>query len=400
MSYLIGWLVWTPFAGSVLSYLLGRRASPLVGLTGAFATAGLVAGLAMELGQRGVLRYAIGGWRAPLGIELYADGLAVFMLAVTAAVGVMVSLYASAYFRAELRFWPLWLLLWGGMNALYLSADLFNLYVCLELVGLSAVVLIVLAGRREALAAALRYLLATVLGSLFYLLGVALLYAEHGVLNLELLGEVVSGRGAAAALVLLALGLLVKAAIFPFHFWLPTAHTFAPAPVSAVLSALVVKTAYYVLLRLWLQVFADLELVATAQLLAALGAMAIIYGSLQALRQRRLKLLIAYSTVAQLGYLVFFFPLAALPEVKLAAYQGTLYHVLAHALVKAALFLASGAMIHALGHDRLYGLRALAGKLPLTTFVIAVASASLVGLPPSGGFVAKWLLLSASWEGG
>jgi multicomponent Na+:H+ antiporter subunit D len=194
-------------------------------------------------------RYLLGGWPVPLGINLHADGLSLIMLLMTATVATLITVYAAAYLRGrpEQRFlWPLWLFLWAGLNALYLSGDLFNLYVVLEIAGLSAVALAALAGNRAALTAALRYLLAAMVGSLSYLLGVGLIYSEYGVLDLATLAGVLRpGLTTSVAFGLMMLGLLMKTALFPLHFWLPPAHSAALAPVSAALSALVIKGSFY-----------------------------------------------------------------------------------------------------------------------------------------------------------
>ena len=192
-------------------------------------------------------------------------------------------------------------------------------------------------------------------------------------------------------------GLVLKTALFPLHFWLPPAHASAPAPVSALLSALVVKASFYLLLRLWLDVFGALT-PAVGTVLGVLGAVAVIWGSIQALRQVRLKLLVAYSTVAQLGYLFLAFPLAA--GAAAIACSGAVYFALAHALAKAAMFLAAGNILQFGGHDRIVGLDRVAQRLPLSLGAFALAGVSIMGLPPSGGFVAKWLLLEAALLGG
>ena len=307
-------LILLPLAGALLAFLF-RRAATIIGIGAALATSLAAAGVARAVIMDGTLHHAVGGWGAPLGIDLRADGLSVLMLLMTAAVGLAISFYAPAYFRDEPRkteqFWPLWLFLWTGLNALFLSADIFNLYVTLELLGLAAVSLTALSGRADALTGAMRYLLATLLGSLAYLLGVALLYHGFGSVDIAILAERVEASPVVwAALGLMSAGLLLKTALFPLHFWLPPAHASAPAPVSALLSALVVKASFYILLRLWLEIFGPLVGDGVGELLGLLGAAAVLWGSLQALRQTRLKLLIAYSTVAQLGYMFLAFPLA------------------------------------------------------------------------------------------
>ena len=355
--------------------------------------------LTLQLHQNGPLRYTIGGWGAPLGIDLYVDGLSLLMLWLTAVVGICVSIYSLFYFRSDATaqsFWPLWLLLWCGLNALFLSADIFNLYVTLEMITLSAVPLIVLAGNGAALAGGLRYLLYALLGSLVYLLGVALLYAEYSQLDIALLGMTLQpSLLTLLAVTFLLTGLMIKTALFPLHFWLPAAHASAPAPVSALLSALVVKASFYLILRFGMDMLPGIMSVGIEQMAGVLGAAAIIYGSIQALRQTRLKLLIAYSTVAQLGYLLMVFPLSG--ELSLA---GTTLLALSHGLAKAAMFLVAGNVMLCLGHDRIAAIGQGSRQLTLTIFAFGIAGVAIIGLPPSAGFLGKWLLLQAAIDGG
>ncbi len=395
-------LILLPLIGGVGAFLWPRRA-PIIGLVVIALLAVSVAGLGAQLIHHGVYRHMVGGWRAPLGIELYADGLSLLLIAATVVVGAGVSVYATGYFREPdaARFWPLWLFLLAALDALFLSRDIFNIYVTLELLGLSAVALAALGEGRDALGGAMRYLLATLLGSLLYLLGVAMLYHAFGTLDIGLLVERIAPTPAAwAALALMGAGLCLKTALFPLHFWLPPAHAGAPAPISAALSALVVKASFYVLLRMWIDVFGTLAGAADV-VFGLLGAAAILWGALQALRQVRLKLLVAYSTVAQIGYLFIAFPLAAASA--LAGWEAVAYLALSHALAKAAMFLAAGNMMRFGGHDRISDLNRMAQHLPLSTWAFALAGVSIMGLPPSGGFVGKWLLLQAAlaqgrWE--
>ncbi|WP_422126908.1 complex I subunit 5 family protein [Thioalkalivibrio sulfidiphilus] len=393
------WAVAVPLVGALLAGLLPRL-GPVLGLVFGLLTALAVAGAVMAVWHEGPVRAGLGGWDVPLGIALSLDGLAALMLAMTAVVGLAVSIYALGYLRSSQtrgKFWTLWLWLWASMNALFLSGDVFNIYVTLELVGLAAVALTALSGGAAALGAAMRYLLVSLLGSLAYLMGVALLYGGYGVLDLAALGAAMEPDNVSRlAAVLMTVGLLMKTALFPLHVWLPPAHGSAPAPVSAVLSALVVKASFYLILRLWLDVFPALTVPGFELFMGALGAGALLWGSLLALRAARLKQVVAYSTVAQLGYLFLVFPLMAVTP---GAWQAVVFFALAHACAKATVFLAAGSLQQAAGHDRLAQLGAVMRKEPVTVFAFGIAGASLVGLPLTGGFIAKWLLVDVALQG-
>jgi formate hydrogenlyase subunit 3/multisubunit Na+/H+ antiporter MnhD subunit len=392
-------LVLLPLIGGISCFLFPKIIKILGILSVASVTLAVV-GLAMQIQMLGVLHYPVGGWGAPLGIELYADGLSLLMLAMTASVALAVSIYSTGYFndQQQHRFWPLWLFLLAALNALFLSADIFNLYVTLELMGLSAVALAALSGTSAAIGGAMRYLLSTMLGSLLYLLGVALLYHSYATVDISILSERITSTPIVwTATGLITAGLALKTALFPLHFWLPPAHASAPAPVSAVLSALVVKASFYILLRLWLEIFGQVS-EAAESLLGLLGAMAILWGSIQALRQNRVKLLVAYSTVAQIGYLFLAFPLAS--TAGLNPWHAIIYLALSHALAKSAMFMAAGNLLRFGGHDRIAELDRVVQRLPLTVAAFALAGVSIMGLPPSGGFIGKWLLLQSALSQG
>ena len=367
--------------------------------------------LAIEVWQGGPVTLSLGGWSPPIGIALRADGLGAAFGLMTALVMAGVALAARhelaahvAGPRVSFGFWPLMLLLWGALNTVFVSRDLFNLYVGLELITLTAVALVAISGKAEAIAAALRYLLFALAGSLLYLAGVVLSYAGHGTLDISLLAARTAAPGDALALGLMTAGLLVKTALFPFHVWLPPAHSAAPAPASAVLSALVPKASLLIVLRLWFEAMPDRAAPVALLALASLGALAVIWGGVMALVQRRLKLIVAYSTVAQIGYIFLVFPLvggdgAAQPWAA-GAWTGAMFQALSHGLAKAAMFLVAGIYIAAVGSDRLGDLRGLARSLPMTGFAFALASMTLLGLPPSGGFTAKYLLMTAAFASG
>jgi len=405
MQQLPALVVLVPFAAAPFAYLLGAGYGRQTALLSAVTSQPLALLLAVTVMRDGPVRYAIGGWGGPLGIELAVDGFSATMVLVTSLVGLSVTVYGLRYFGDLERyrfFWPLWLFLWGSLYALFLSADIFNLYVCLELVSMSAVALVGLTLRKEALVAAMRYMLAAILGSLFYLLGVALFYGAFGSVDMATLRETVRPDVAGqAGLALMTAGLVLKTALFPLHFWLPPAHSNAPSPVSAVLSALVVKGSFFILVRLWVDVAQPEAFPGASLALGALGAGAIVWGSVQALRQERLKMLVAYSTVAQIGYLFLLFPLAADGgQAASDAWVGGIVHAVSHALAKSAMFLAAGIVLARFGHDRLDGLSGLSRRAPVTAMAFGLAGVTMMGLPPSGGFVAKWQLIKASIDSG
>jgi multicomponent Na+:H+ antiporter subunit D len=402
-----------PIAGLLLAFAAGGRQVERVAL--ATMPIGLAIAVAIALAVRTTpspLVYLLGGWAPPLGVALRADGLSAVMLTITAMVMCAIGMFARAGFtapegvtevRAPFAFWILLLAIWGALNTVFLGGDLFTLYVALELLTFAAVPLVSLDGRAENLRAALRYLLFALLGSVLYLVGTALLYGTWGTLDIALLSRLVSAEPSALiAAALMTVGLLAKTALFPLHLWLPPAHAGAPAAASAVLSALVVKGSFFIVVRLWFDVLPALPGRLAAQLLGALGAAAILFGSVVALRQRRLKLIIAYSTLAQIGYLFLMFPLAFNSRAGQlqsgGASSGGMLQALSHATAKAAMFMVAGVIYEALGHDGMAGLAGVGRALPITLLAFALAGVALIGVPPSGAYLAKTLLLEAAGD--
>ncbi len=375
---------------AALCAILVPRAGPAVALAACWANLALVAALHPMVGAT----TAIGGWPAPLGIGLRVDGLSWPFLALTAAAMALTTTGGGARgFMAAPGAAALWLFLLTGLNALFLSADIFNLYVALEIVSLAAVAVTALGGAAAA-APALRYLFVGLGGSLLYLAGVALLYRATGALDLGLLAAAgLQGPALAAPLALMTVGLLMKAGVAPFHFWLPAAHGAAAPAASAVLSGVVVKAALYLLLRLWTGTAPVEALAAAEPVFRALGLAALAVGALGSLRATRLKALIAYSTVGQIGYVVLALGFAAQTPL---AVKAAVAFVIAHGLAKAAVFIAAGSIRAANGHDRIDALSDPGGRFGPAKAAVALGSVSLMGLPPSGGFLAKWTLAEAA----
>jgi len=408
------WLVLAlivPVAGILAAMLAGgrhvARIVAVVVLVG-FAVAVAIGWQMLQSGSE--LVYWLGGWAPPLGVGLRADGLSAAMLLITAVVVAGIAIYARADFRtpagvtearAPYVFWIMLLGIWCGLNAVFVSADLFTLYVALELLTFSAMPLVCLDGRAETLQAALRYMIFALMGSVLYLLGAVLIYGAYGTLDIAQLGQVTQADAATvAACVLMTIGLLAKTALFPLHLWLPPAHAGAPPAASAVLSALVVKGSFFIVVRIWFDAMPGVPGLGAAQLLAAMGAAAILFGSVIALRQQRLKLLIAYSTLAQIGYLFIMFPLAFDPAVgafmRGDALTGGMLQAMSHATAKAAMFMAAGLIYATLGHDRIGDMAGVARVVPVTVLAFAVGGIALMGIVPSGAYLAKKLLLGAA----
>lgn len=394
-------LVATPLAFMIASLVIGRRQHWLLMLA-----VGVMAWLSVWLLMLpGASAHAVGGWELPLGILLRADGLAQLLVPATTVAASVTGAYALHEFAPDPEgrdtragtFWPLFYLMWSAANAAFLTTDLFNLYVTLEMASLAAVAMAAMGSVR----AALRYLMVALLGSVFYLLGVALIFSRYGTVDVTLLAGLAEPDFATAlALTLMTGGLLVKAALFPLHGWLPPAHAAAPAPASALLSGLAVKIGFVIVVRLWFEGLAPAATPAGLHLLGGIGALAILFGSFQAIRQEDLKPLVAYSTVAQIGYLFLAFPLIAGAADPSGAWAGMSVHAVAHMIAKASMFLAAGLMLQAAHGSRISDLSGLARAMPLTVTAFGLAAVSLMGLPPSAGFTAKFLLVEAALQQG
>jgi multicomponent Na+:H+ antiporter subunit D len=345
----------------------------------------------------GVVTVVVGTDR--LAAVLVADGLSASLVVLSSAVLLATTGFAAAQ-RATAgpplaSFWPLSLALLTGLHGLFLAGDLFTAYLMLEVVAVAGAVLVVFGGGRARLVAGTRYFYAELVASVTFLIGTALVWSVAGtVVIAELPGQLTGSVTGRVALALLTVGLLLKVPVVPLHFWLPAAHTLAPSAVSPLLSALVVKSAFVVLLRLWITGVPELSGTAVAPLIGALGAVAILWGGLSALRATQVKVVVAYSTVAQLGLLLLAVPMVV--DGSAEAWVGGVVHAIAHALPKAALLMAVAVLAHQLGGDTVERLAGAATHRPIAAFAIGIAAVSLIGLPPTGGFVAKWYLVVAS----
>ena len=371
----------------------------------ALATAGALAYRVLSLGP---VSYAMGGWPAPWGIEYRIDTLNAMVLLVVTGIGAVTMVFARASVEREVPagriplFYVAYLLCLTGLLGIVATGDAFNLFVFLEFSSLSSYVLISQGARKQALMASLRYLIMGTIGATFILIGVGFLYMMTGTLNYAdlaaRLGAVEDTRTVRAALAFLTVGISLKLALFPLHLWLPGAYTHAPSVVSAFLAATATKVGLYMLVRMLFTVFgADFAFgtVPLDAILPALALAAVFTASTVAIFQEDLKAMLAYSSVAQIGYMVLGVGLATT-----AGVTAGLTHLFNHALMKGALFLAVGALVYRLGTTRIDELGGLAQRMPWTFAALVVAGASLIGLPPTAGFISKWYLVTAMLEQG
>lgn len=330
----------------------------------------------------------------PLGIEFRLNQLNGFILLISSFLILVTTIYGMFYFKQkdEVIFYPLVAFLSCGVGVLLLSTDIFNIYVALELIGICSVALSALGSKKDSIKSAIDYLFASLLGSAFYLLGVAIIYGVYSTLYIyEIANNITNDFSTYVALIFMIIGLSIKTALFPFHYWLPNAHSNALSPISALLSGLVIKTSFYMIFLLYYKVFL-LDFI-LFDIIAYMGLIAIIYGGIQAILTKDLKLMIAYSTISQIGYLFILFGIS-----NQFALCGAFFALISHMLAKGGLFLISGVMIYLVGSKNIVDFKGIAYVLPLSVFTFSLSAISLIGLPPSLGFVSKWYYLNASFD--
>ncbi len=353
------------------------------------------------------LSYRLGGWEPPWGIEIKVDFAGLFMLSVICSVSLLCLVYSRKYISKEVEpgkafaYYSLFLLLSAAMLGFTATGDVFNMFVFMEILALSSYALVAVTGRRDAVRAAFKYLLMGAPSSIMVLLAIALLYSSTGSLNMahlkELLAEGAYSRVVFASLVFMIMGFGVKAALFPLHGWLPDAHSIAPSPISAMLSGLVVEVAVFALLRLFFTVYgaASGAVSGTSEALGVTAAAGVLFGGVMAVLQKDFKMMIAYSTVSHIGYIAL-----GISIMNEQALTGALYHLLDHGLAKGCFFLCAGAFIYERDYRRIEQLKGASRRMPLTCAAFAVAALSVIGIPPTSGFISKWYLIWGSVAGG
>ena len=404
MSDLPALLVAAPLLGSVLAFLAGlfrRKSGWHVALVASLVQVGGALTLASRAFGEEPVRYVVGGFTAPFGIELVVDGLSATMAVLVAAVALAVLAYARVAGPRSNVFYAVYLLLVAGLTGMSITGDVFNMYVFLEITGLAAYALVASGeGGRSALAA-LKYLIVGTVGASLFLLGIGYAYVATGTLNMDDLSAQLAAVGYAdplvqAAFALLVVGLFVKVAVFPLHAWQPDAYAGSPDSVSALISALVSTVAAYALIRVVFTVFTVdfLDANPEARSLLAAGAMvSIVFGSVLAVSQSELKRMLAYSSVSQFGLVV-----GAVAVATDTAMTGAMIHLVGHAVMKGGLFLTVGLIATATGARTVDGYEGLVERFPLGAGAFGVLALAMVGVPPAVGFVGKWYVAVGAVE--
>jgi multicomponent Na+:H+ antiporter subunit D len=396
-----------PLVGALLAALV-RRSGPAYGVT-------LVVSLLMpiiswvllyQVLDAGPISYVFGNWAPDLGIEYRIDVFNALLLVLVSTVGAVIIPFARRSVASEIEddrvawFYCIYLLSMCGLLGVAITGDAFNAFVFLEISSLASYILIALGRDRRALLAAYQYLIMGTIGATFYVIGVGLLYAMTGTLNLLLIAEriveVESFRPVLAALAFIVVGISLKLALFPLHVWLPNAYAYAPSFATVFLAATATKVAIYLFVRYLFSifgvgfVFSDLPVSA---ILIVLSIAAMFGASTVAVFQTDLKRMLAYSSVGQVGYITLGIALA-----NFNGLTGGLVHILNHALMKSCLFMSVGAVVFRSGRVTIEELGGIGRQMPLTMSAFAIAGLGLIGVPGTAGFVSKWYLILGSFD--
>ena len=394
----------------VAAILPQGRLGWIVALLGTLAAAILSLSVAGDVAQNGVVSYAMGGWEPPHGIEFRVDALNAAVLLLVSFLGVLGVVYALPSVADEIApnkqslFYSAFLVCFAGLMGATSTGDAFNLFVFLEISSISTYALVGMgAGRdRRALTAAYNYLILGTIGATFFVIGVGFLYMATGTLNMadiaDRLPALQDSRVVQAAFAFIIVGLGLKAAMFPLHLWLPNAYAFAPNFVTVFLASTATKMAFYTLIRFVFDIFpsdAPFVQVSFLWVFAMLGVVGMIVGSIQAIFQNDARRLLAFSSVAQVGYMMLGLGIGTA-----AGISAGVLHLLNHAMMKGALFMALGIFALRFGVRQISDLSGMARSMPATAVAFTVASLSLIGVPMTVGFWSKWYLISAALEQG
>jgi len=397
---MLPWLIALPLGMGFLLPVMPKHSSRVPDLLANLTTLLLVIMSVSLLGCSAV--YRIGGWAAPIGIVLVLDGLSSFMLVVVAFISLAATFFSIRYmnrYTAKPRYYGLFLLMVTGMNGAILTGDMFNLYVFLEIAAVASYALVAFGCGQEELEASFKYAVLGSIASSFILFAIALLYSVFGTVNMVHLSQKIAAAGDLSripvfATMLLIAGLGMKAALVPFHAWLPDAHPSAPAPISAMLSGVLIKAiGVYALIRVLFNVIGITPEIGYA--LMTLGTLSMVVGVFLAIGQWDFKRLLAYHSISQIGYIMLGIGLGTPLGV-----IGGLFHLANHAAFKSLLFLTAGATEYNTGTRQLDEMGGLGRRMPVTAGSSFVASMSIAGVPPFNGFFSKLIIIAACVQAG
>jgi multicomponent Na+:H+ antiporter subunit D len=391
-------------AGAFIIAIVGRRlrwAPDALGNLFTLALTVLSVISVLMVKRYGVLVYSVGAWKPPVGIAMVLDGLTSFMLVTVNLIAFIVTVFSVNYmekYTSKWKFYCLFLLMVAGMNGVIISGDMFNLFVFLEIASVASYALVAFGTERQELEAAFKYAVMGTVGSLFTLLGIVFLYSYTSTLNMADMAQVLIQKGGKditlMVSVLFIMGFGLKAALVPFHAWLPDAHPSAPAPISAMLSGVLIKSlGIYALCRVFYNVIGIDQTVSSVFLF--LGALSMVIGVFLAIGQWDFKRLLAYHSISQIGYVVLGIGLGTPLGI-----LGGLFHLFNHSVFKSLLFLNSGAVEYSTGTRDLKEMGGLASKMPFTGTTSLIASMSIAGIPPFNGFWSKLIIIIAAVQAG
>ena len=357
-----------------------------------------------------IISYHIGGWAPPIGIEYRVDALNAFVLVLITLISTIVAPYAYKSVGNEIPkehhtlFYAAYLLCVTGLMGVVITGDVFNVFVFLEISSLASYVLISLGSHRDkrALTSAFNYLIIGTIGATFFVIGIGLLYMVTGTLNMIDMAGLLEGKSSSStvrsAFAFIIVGVGLKLAIYPLHIWLPKAYTFAPSFITAFLAATATKVAIYILLRFMFTIFRPSfleELNVLNFVILPLSIAAMIIASMIAIFQKDFKGLLAYSSIAQVGYILL--GISIMSESGLTA---AIIHLFNHGITKVALFMVAGAYVIKRGGSFLTNLQGAGFTMPWTSAATVVGCLSLIGVPGTAGFISKWILVEAAIENG
>lgn len=409
LAHLPALLVVIPLIGAPVCMLIRYRGwSWGIALICSWAAFAMSWMLLQQVMDQGVVSYALGGWVAPLGIEYRIDAANAFVLLIVSGIGSVIMPFARESVRAEFGtsrvylFYTAYMLCFCGLLGVTITGDAFNLFVFLEISSISSYALIAMGNDRRALVAAYQYLVMGTIGATFIVIGIGLLYSVTGTLNMADLAQRIAdqppSRTLGAAFGFLMVGISLKLALFPLHLWLPNAYTYAPSMVSAFLAATATKVAAYVLLRFLFSIFRIdnvLGLIPIDAMLLVLALIAMFAGSTVAVFQNNLKRMLAYSSLAQIGYIVL--GVSFLNKTGLTA---SILHLFNHAVMKGGMFLALGCVFYRIGSVHINDFAGIGRRMPWTTAAFITGGLSLIGVPLTVGFISKWYLVLGAIERG